>query len=112
MVACFAAQLYGEKMNLPDEETQMYKPSERWSFWFMCVQMNLSMRKVCGTPVSPQAMEKQDIGMHLFPQARWMWVHKGDSEVKGSLAEDKRQYTGDIVHNVSPELFISPRQKI
>ena len=26
-------------------------------------------------------------------------MHKGDSEVKGSLTEDKRQYTGDIVHN-------------
>ncbi len=32
MVACFAAQLYGEKMNLPDAETIMYKPSERWAF--------------------------------------------------------------------------------
>ena len=29
MVACFAEQLYGEKMNLPDAETMMYKPSER-----------------------------------------------------------------------------------
>ncbi len=105
----------------------MYKPSERWAFWFIRVQMNLSMRKVCGTPVSPQATEKQDklhnitlqrlvvriadgldpkyiidsdqFGMYLFPQARWMWVHKGDSEVKGSLTEDKSQYTGDIVHN-------------
>ena len=34
MVAYFAAQLYGEKMNLPDAETIMYKPSERWAFWF------------------------------------------------------------------------------
>jgi hypothetical protein len=30
MVAYFAAQLYGEKMNLPDEEAMMYKPSEPW----------------------------------------------------------------------------------
>jgi hypothetical protein len=29
MVACSATQLYGEKMNLPDAETMMYKPSER-----------------------------------------------------------------------------------
>jgi hypothetical protein len=34
MVTCFAAQLYGEKMNLPDAEVIMYKPSERWEFWF------------------------------------------------------------------------------
>jgi hypothetical protein len=43
--------------------------------------------------------------MHLFPQARWMWVHKGDAEVKGSLAEDKRQYTGDIVHNARGDVI-------
>jgi hypothetical protein len=60
MVTCFVAQLYGEKMNLPDAEAIMYKQSERWSFWFMYVRMNLNMRKVCGTPVSPQTMQKQD----------------------------------------------------
>ncbi len=60
MVSCFAAQLYGEKMNLPDEEAMMYKPSEQWTWWFMRVQMHLSMRKVCGAPVSPQDMVKQD----------------------------------------------------
>jgi hypothetical protein len=60
MVSCFVAQLYGEKMNLPDVEVITYKPSERWSFWFIRVQIHLSMRKVCGAPVSPQDMEKQD----------------------------------------------------
>ncbi len=60
MVAWFAAQLYGEKMNLPNEETMMYQQSEPWAWWFMRVQMHLSMRKVCGAPVSPQAMVKQD----------------------------------------------------
>ncbi len=102
----YTAQLHGEKMNLPDVEVMMYKPSERWSFWFIHVQMHLSMWKVCGTPVSPQVMENQDklhnitlqrltvriadgldpkymigsdqFGMYLFPQDRGMWVHKGD----------------------------------
>ena len=60
MVACFAAQLYGEKMNLPDEEVMMYQPSEQWAWWFMRVQMHLSMWKVCGAPVSPEDRVKQD----------------------------------------------------
>jgi hypothetical protein len=60
MVSCFASILYGEKMNLPDEETMMYKPSERWSFWFIYDQMNLSIRKVCGVPVSQEDMEEED----------------------------------------------------
>ena len=68
MVACFAAQLYGEKMNLPDAEAIMYKPSERWAFWFMRVQMNLCLRKVCGAPVSPDAREKQDKLHHITLQ--------------------------------------------
>ena len=44
-------------------------------------------------------------GMHLFPQASCMWVNTGDVEVKGSLAEDKRQYTGDIVHNARGDVI-------
>jgi hypothetical protein len=31
MVACFAAQMYGEKM---DTESLMYTPSVEWVFWF------------------------------------------------------------------------------
>jgi hypothetical protein len=49
MVACFATQLYGEKMNLPDAEAMMYKPSERWAFWFNL--LHLLNRSV--TPPSP-----------------------------------------------------------
>jgi len=60
MVACFAAQLHGEKMNLSDDEAMMYTPSLEWAYWFMRVQMNLRLRKVCGAPVSPEARVKQD----------------------------------------------------
>ncbi len=45
-------------------------------------------------------------GMHLFPQASWKWTEKGDSEVKGCLGEDKRQYTGDIVHNARGDVIV------
>ena len=34
-----------------------------------------------------------------------MWVHTGDVEVKGSLTEDKCQYTGDIVHNARGDVI-------
>ncbi len=85
----------------------MYKPSERWSFWFIRIQMHFSMRKVCEAPVSAQVMEKQDklhnitlqrlvvriadvldpkyiidsdqFDMHLFPQARCIF---GAAETK------------------------------
>jgi len=121
MVACFAVQLHGEKMNLPDDEAMMYTPSLEWDYWFIRVQMNLRLRKVCGAPVSPEARVKQDklhkislqrlavriadgldpkyiigsdqFGMHLFPQASFVWVTKGDSEVKGALEEDNTQVT-------------------
>ena len=43
--------------------------------------------------------------MHLFPQAAFVWAPKGDSEVKGALKEDKRQYTGDIVHNMMGDVI-------
>ena len=33
------------------------------------------------------------------------WEHTGDKEIKGSLAEDKRQYTGDIVHNARGDVI-------
>ena len=43
--------------------------------------------------------------MHLFPQDAFVWAPKGDSEVKGALKEDKRQYTGDIVHNMMGDVI-------
>ena len=52
MVACFAAHA--------DDETMMYTPSLEWTYWFMRVQMNLRLRKVCGAPVSPEVRVKQD----------------------------------------------------
>jgi len=120
-------------MNLTDDEGMMYTPSLEWAYWYMRVQMNLRLQKVCGAPVSPEARVKQDklhnitlqrlavriadgldpkymigfnqFGMHLFPQVAFVWTLKGDSEVKGALKEDKRQYTGDIVHNMMGEVI-------
>jgi hypothetical protein len=78
MVACFAEQL--------GQTAQHHLATSRCPY--------------CRWPGSQVYIIGSDqFGMYLFPQARWMWVHKGDSEVKGSLTEDKRQYTGDIVHN-------------
>ena len=119
MVVCFDAQMYEEKMNLSDVECLMYRSSVDWSWWFMCVQMNLSLRKVCGAPVAPDAREKSDklhhitlhhltvliadgldlkfilgsdqFGMHMLSQTSWQWEEKGPSEVKGCLNEDKSQ---------------------
>jgi hypothetical protein len=68
MVACFAAQMYGEKMNLTDAESMMYTPSVDWSCWLMCVQVNLCLWKVCGAPVVPDAWEKQDKLNHITLQ--------------------------------------------
>ena len=95
-------------------------------------KMGLSLRKKCTVPLNPEAKKKQDqlheitleqlallldeglkskyvIGsdefeMHLFPQGQYRWVKTGSKEVKSVVKEDRRQYTGDIAHNMDGDV--------
>ena len=131
-IAICATQIFSEKLSLPAEEASFYTPSDRWCYWFMRQKMGLSMRKQCTSPLSPEARIKQDqlhqitlqriallldeglkpkyvigsdeFGMLLFPQGQYRWAKIGSKEVKGTVKEDRRQYTGDIAHNMDGDV--------
>jgi hypothetical protein len=89
--------------------------------------MGLVMRRASGTPVAPEVAGKQDelhlitlqsmavlidsglklkyiigsdeLGIHMFAVADYVWRDKGSKKVAADLKEDKRQYTADCAHN-------------
>ena len=127
-----ATQIYTEKLSLTPEDASCYTPSDRWCYWFMRQKMGLSLRKQCTTPLTPEAKAKQDqlheitlqrlallldeglkskyvigsdeFGMLFFPQGQYRWVKAGSKEVKPVVKEDRRQYTGDIAHNMDGDV--------
>jgi hypothetical protein len=131
-IAICATQIYSEKLSLPAAEASFYTPSDTWCYWFMRQKMGLSLRKQCTSPLSPEARIKQDqlhgitmqriallldeglkskyvigsdeFGMLLFPQGQYRWEKTGSKEVKGTVKEDRRQYTGDIAHNMDGDV--------
>ena len=42
--------------------------------------------------------------MLFFPQGQYRWVKAGSKEVKPVVKEDRRQYTGDIAHNMDGDV--------
>ncbi len=90
------------------------------------------MRKKCTSPLSPEPRVKQDklheitlhriapfldeglkskyvigsdeFGILLFPQGQYRWTKIGSKEVKSTVKEDRRQYTGDIAHNMDGDV--------
>jgi hypothetical protein len=59
-IAICATQIFSEKLLLPVEEASFYTPSDTWCYWFMRQQMGLNLRKLCTSPLSPEAGIKQD----------------------------------------------------
>ena len=45
--------------------------------------------------------------MYFFPSGNWKWEKKGAKQVSSDLADDKRQYTGDIVHNATGDSILA-----
>ncbi len=127
-IAVCATQIFSEKLWLPAEESSFNTSSDTWCYWFMRQQMGWSLRKLCTSPLSPEARIKQDqlheitlqriallldegfkskyvigsdeFGMLLFPQGQYRWSKIGSKEVKGTVKEDRRQYTDDITRSV------------
>ena len=46
-----------------------------------------------------------EFGMLLFPRGLYKWEKSGAIQVKADIQEDKRQYTGDVVHNMAGEII-------
>jgi hypothetical protein len=129
LVASFAMSVLREQTGIEDGEDDQWIPSTEWCHWFMKKKMNLSVRRANGSPICPLNEPKQlalhkinvqriavalheglqlkyiigadEFGMHLFPQANWVWTRKGSKEAKSALKPDKRQYTGDVAHNAA-----------
>jgi hypothetical protein len=61
---------------------------------------------------SKYVIGSDEFGMLLFPQAQYRWSKIGSKEVKGTVKEDRRQYTGDIAHNMDPNHWANLTTKI
>jgi hypothetical protein len=131
-VKALACMVMVDKMQLPVEDAFGMMPSDHWCWWFMRQQMNLVQRRSSGTPIRPEVSAKQDalhlitlqrlallidsglklkyiigsdeFGLHLFPLSDYVWREKGDQKVTADLKEDKRQYTGDVAHNMDGQI--------
>jgi hypothetical protein len=132
MVRAIAALVVVEKMALPVEDAGVWMPAKDWAYWFLRHELGYVLRRASGTPVSPEAASKQDalhkmtlqrlalrldaglkeefvigsdeFGLHLFPVSDYVWKKRGTKHVASALKEDKRQYTGDIAHNMAGQV--------
>ena len=128
LVAELASQVDHETMIQPDGTG--WNPSERWAYWFVGAHLGLVPRRITSRDAaSPEQIEQQarlhelnvefiaialqeglhpkfimgsdEFGMFLFPSGNVIWAKQGAKHVTSDLAENKRQYTGDIVHNAA-----------
>jgi hypothetical protein len=53
---------------------------------------------------SKYVIASDEFGMLMFPQCQYRWAKTGSKEVKGAVKEDRRQYTGDIAHNMDGDV--------
>ena len=51
-----------------------------------------------------------EYGQYLFPQSEYAWEKAGSVEVLVDVHDDKRQFTGNVLHNAAGEL--SSRKKV
>ena len=60
----------------------------------------------CAEGVLPQFIIGSDeYGQHFFPQSSYTWAQTGAVEVLGTTFDDKRQFTGNVVHNADGEIL-------
>jgi hypothetical protein len=133
VVAAFASTVYHESLGATAEEL-VWVPSPRWCYWFLHEHLKLVPRRITshGT-ASAEQVEMQarlhalnveyialaragglpdkyiigsdEFGHHLFPFNKVKWEKKGVQHVTSDLPDDKRQYTGDIVHNAAGDII-------
>jgi hypothetical protein len=110
-----------------DTEVGDWNPSDNWCLWFLHKVMHFSIRRVTGKTRSHVLDPKQEdlfsrlldtlaidltegvppeliigsdeFGMNYFPQSDYTWEKVGAKQVLLDINDDKRQWTGNIVHN-------------
>jgi hypothetical protein len=132
LVAAFAVELYHASV---DEAVDvLWVPSPQWCYWFMHKHLGLVPRRITNHSTASPAqvglqarlhalnvehiaiarheglpdkyiMGSDEFGHHLFPFNKVKWEKKGAQHVSSDLPEDKRQYTGDIVHNAAGQII-------
>ena len=131
LVVALASQVYHE--NLAEPDGTVWNVSLEWAYWFMRKELGLVVRRIGShDTASPEQVEQQqrlhelnveyvaialteglpakyvlmsdEFGMFLFPTGDYKWEKKGVKHVSSDLPEDKRQYTGDVVHNAAGEI--------
>ena len=134
LVAALASEVYHDTMHV--DPGSAWEPSPSWCYWFMHTRMGLVVRHITShDAASPDEVEQQqrlhqlnveyvaialdeklprkfimgsdEFGMYFFPSGNWKWEKKGAKQVSSDLADDKRQYTGDIVHNATGDIILA-----
>eukprot|EP01038_Epipyxis_sp_PR26KG_P012774 gene12774-17126_t len=112
VIKAMASKTYRERFaNVVVEED--WTPSDSWCYWFMKNKMNLRIRIITDTlaldvmeGVRPDMIIGSDeFGQHFFPVNKRTWETNGAKHVESTIWDDKRQYTGNIIHNASGELL-------
>jgi hypothetical protein len=128
-----AAASYVYKTHVANDASPEWVPSLAYCYELMKKDMGYSYRRVTGKRVNDSMSEKQqelfdllielmaadikrygvlldfiigsdEYGHHLFPQCEYTWAKKGEKEVPMDIYDDKRQFTGNIVHNARGEI--------
>lgn len=47
-----------------------------------------------------------EFALHMFPEEKKRWVKKGAKKTNSAIKEDKRQFTGNIIHNAAGEVVL------
>jgi len=111
-----------------------WTPSDSWCYWFLHEQMQFRNRRITGKcRIDGPMTEKQkdlwdklldtlakdfsdgvrpdmiigsdEFGQFFFPANDYAWEEKGAKHVESSVWDDKRQYTGNLIHNANGELL-------
>ena len=136
VVAAFASDIYHDSLAIGEgEPADVWVPSDEWCYWFMHAHLGLVPRRITShDTASPEQIALQqrlhelnvetiaiarheglpdwailgsdEFGMHIFPYDKVKWERKGAQRVASDLPEDKRQYTGDVVHNSAGEVVV------
>jgi len=129
---CAVVRRYLAKEFPTEPAVLAWEPCESWCRWLLHHKCSFSYRVVTTKALSPAAIQRQnelfdilirqvaaliyehdikpvaiqmsgEFGQYLFPQEKRIWAVTGSQHVEG-VAEDKRQYSGNIVHNAMGQL--------
>lgn len=130
-----ASHVYRTHVALLNPDAPEWVPSQTYCYQLLHKDMEYSYRRVTGKRVNEAMSAKQkelfdvlidvmaadiqehnvlpdfiigsdEYGQHLFPQNDYTWTKKGKKEALVDVYDDKRQFTGNIVHNALGEVVL------